>query len=408
MIQGFQSGALLGTSYAPFTVDPVSAERSSSESSFLQAAVRSTRIKVYNNTRAERILFDNNRVATSVVVSSNGSPSYVLTAKREIILSAGVFRSPQLLMVSGIGDRDQLEARGIATIQHLPGVGQNLWDHVFFATLYPVNLATNSAGLNSPNVQAAAISSYNHRRTGPLTIPAPGPLGWEKLPEAYRGNLSARTRQALETSFAADWPELEFLPVDGTLGYQRNYLKEDPRDGRNYASISTALVAPLSRGNVTINSASMADLPIINPNWLTDPADVELAIAAFRRQRDFWRELSNVTIGPEKIPGAAVQTDAQILDFIRKALAPVWHAAGTCKMGRISDRMAVVDSSHRVFGVRSLRIVDASVFPLLPPGHPQATVYALAEKLATELLLQNRLLPVSTTAPSRISSEALE
>ncbi|KAL8717413.1 MAG: hypothetical protein Q9181_008333 [Wetmoreana brouardii] len=176
---------------------------------------------------------------------------------------------------------------------------------------------------------------------------------------------------------------------------------EDPKDGQNYASIFTALAAPLSRGNITLNSSTMADSPLINQSWLTHPADVELAFAGFKRQRDFWLQLANVTVGPEKIPGAMVQTDAQILDFVRKALGPVWHAAGTCKMGQKSDAMAVVDSSNKVLGIQNLRIVDASVFPLLPPGHPQSTVYALAEKLAAELLLLHGPSPLSTRASSR-------
>ncbi|KAL8967475.1 MAG: hypothetical protein Q9183_002901 [Haloplaca sp. 2 TL-2023] len=324
----------------------------------------------------------------------------MLTARREVILSAGVFRSPQLLMLSGVGPHRQLEAQGIPVLKDLPGVGQNMWDQPFFATLSPVNVQTSSAGLNNPAIQAAAISAYNQNQTGPLTIPAPGPLGWEKLPEPYRGMLSTETRRALDTNFAPDWPELEFLPVSGALGYQRNYQNEDPKDGQNYASISTALVAPLSRGNISINSTRMTDHPLINPNWLSHPADVEIAIAAFKRQRDFWSKLSNVTIGPEKIPGSSVQSDAEILGFIREALTPVWHAAGTCKMGPRNDSMAVVDSSNRVFGIRNLRIMDASVFPLLPPGHPQATVYALAEKLAAGILQrQHQGNPVSFSDP---------
>lgn len=407
LVRGFQSGVLLGTSYTLFSVDPTTATRSSSESSFLQLATKNTHLKIYNNSIAEKILFDEKNVARGVLVSSQYSSPYMLTARKEVILSAGAFRSPQLLMLSGIGPRQQLEAQKITVIKHLPGVGQNMWDQPFFATLYPVNVPTGSASLNDPAVQAASVLAYNQNQTGPLTLPAPGTLGWEKLPEPYRSKLTVATRQALDTSFASDWPELEFLPVSGTLGYQRNYQKEDPQDGNNYASISTALVAPLSRGNVTINSTRMADLPLINPNWLTHPADIELAIAAFKRQRDFWMSIVNVTVGPEKIPGATVQTDVEILDFIREALAPVWHAAGTCKMGRHNDSMAVVDSSNRVFGVKNLRIMDASVFPLLPPGHPQATVYALAEKLAAEILQQGKIAPIPISTPDTANSRLM-
>ena len=132
----------------------------------------------------------------------------------------------------------------------------------------------------------------------------------------------------------------------------------------------------------------MTDAPVINPNWLTDPADVELAIAAFKRQREFWNMLSNydLTIGEEAYPGPAVQTDAEIIQAIREMVTPIWHASATCKMGQSSETMAVIDSSARVYGVSRLRVVDASSFPFLPPGHPQSTIYALAQKIASQIL----------------------
>ncbi|KAI4217663.1 MAG: hypothetical protein LQ351_000259 [Letrouitia transgressa] len=396
LIRGFQSGTLIGTSYCPFTIDPITAQRSSSESSFLQSVTTQSSYRInastqwltlYNNTLAERILFDGSRKTTGVRVSS-GSTCYTLSARKEIILSAGVFQSPQLLMVSGIGGRQQLETHNIPLIQDLPGVGQNMWDHILFGTSYPVNVPTASAGLNNSTLEAAAVQAYNQAASGPLSIPVSGVLGWEKLPQPYRSRLTHFSQQTLARSFSKDWPELELLIVSGYIGYQRNLATSDPLDGNNYATIGTALVAPLSRGNVTLSSPRMADAPLINPNWLTHPTDIELAILAFKRGRAVWSALqdANLTTGSEKLPGAAVQTDEEILDFIRASLSPVWHAAGTCKMGRRGDGRAVVDSKHRVFGVRGLRVVDASVFPLLPPGHPQGTIYALAERVAGLLL----------------------
>jgi len=234
-----------------------------------------------------------------------------------------------------------------------------------------------------------AIQAYLKERAGPLTVsPTPGMFGWEKLPFDYRVNLSTKAQEALRAHLPVDWPELEFLSASGVLGYNTNYETADPVDGYIYASIATALVAPFSRGNVSINSANMSDPPLINPNWLTDPTEVEVAIAAFRRQRDVWGKMDNLTIGEEQIPGPSIQTDRQILDFLRRSVGPVWHAAATCKMGKPSDRLAVVDSTMRVIGTENLRIVDASVFPFLPPGHPHSTIYALAEKLASEILDQ--------------------
>ncbi|KAG8527347.1 uncharacterized protein KY384_007499 [Bacidia gigantensis] len=133
----------------------------------------------------------------------------------------------------------------------------------------------------------------------------------------------------------------------------------------------------------------MADLPVINPNWLSDPADQELAVASFKRARQIWQILSGLGLTVDKeeyFPGPNVTSDAAILDFIQRSLMTIYHAAGTCKMGKVDDPMAVVDSKARVIGFQGLRVVDASSFPFLPPGHPQSTVYALAEKIAVDVL----------------------
>lgn len=158
-----------------------------------------------------------------------------------------------------------------------------------------------------------------------------------------------------------------------------NVATQQPKDGRQYATIIGALVAPTSRGNVTISSASIKDKPIINPNWLTTKTDQEVAIAAFKRVRDMWHidPLQEIVTGQEAYPGEEIASDEQILDVIRDSISPVWHASGTCKMGGNNDNSAVLDSHSRVRGVNRLRVVDASAFPLLPPGHPQSTVCEL-------------------------------
>jgi len=140
-----------------------------------------------------------------------------------------------------------------------------------------------------------------------------------------------------------------------------------------------ALVAPYSRGNITIRSASMADPPVINPDWLTHPSDQAVAVAGYKRARAFWNlsVMAPIRIGTEAFPEPSVQSDADLLNIIRQSFTTVSHAACTCKMGRKGDPMAVVDSKARVFGVTNLRVVDASSFALLPPGHPVSTVCKL-------------------------------
>ena len=161
-----------------------------------------------------------------------------------------------------------------------------------------------------------------------------------------------------------------------------------PDTVHNYGSIAPGLIAPLSRGYVTINSSDMSDPPVTNPNWLTHPTDQELAVAAVRRVREYFATpgLKSISIGEEAWPGANVTTDAEILSVLQKQVGTFYHASATCKMGTANDTMAVVSSKARVFGVENLRVVDISAFPFLPPGQPQATVYMLAEKIAEDVL----------------------
>lgn len=120
----------------------------------------------------------------------------------------------------------------------------------------------------------------------------------------------------------------------------------------------------------------MEDPPVINPNWLDSETDQKVAVAAYKRIRDAFRSkaMASLLTGPEYFPGMEVESDAEILDVIKKTLMTIYHASCTCKMGVRNDSMAVVDHKTRVFGVHALRVVDASAFPILPPGHPQSTV----------------------------------
>ena len=162
-----------------------------------------------------------------------------------------------------------------------------------------------------------------------------------------------------------------------------------PNDGINeYAGTAIGLLATFSRGNVTISSADMSDAPVINPAYLIDKRDQELGIAAFRfaRRLAATESLQRAIIGDEVVPGPGVDSDAEILRYLQQSITPFYHASCTCKMARRDDNMAVVDSEARVIGVSGLRVVDVSAFALLPPGQPQATVYMLAEKVASMIL----------------------
>ena len=234
----------------------------------------------------------------------------------------------------------------------------------------------SSTALDTPAKNDAAVQDFLSGGTGPLASTAIDVLAWEKVPRRLLSNKSAT---ALSTA-PDDWPDLEYLANAIYPGI--------PPDSDDYASVTVVLVNTFSQGTVSISSASMLDQPVINIAFLTDVRDQEVAIAAVRRAREIFADssLDQVVIGPEVAPGSDATTDEQIIKYIQASGRTISHASGTCKMGKKENKMAVVDSKGKVFGVSRLRIIDVSTMPFLPPGHPMATVYALAEKIAEDIL----------------------
>lgn len=377
-IKGFTSGYILGSSYQLLTIEARRFTRESSETSFLRKnGLKRPNLIVYQSTLAKRIIFDSAKVATAVEIDIGnlGGITFKLSATKEVIVSAGAFQSPQLLMVSGVGPASTLQKYGIPVISDLSGVGQDMWDHVLGGPSYRVNVLTTSA-LANPSFAARQADLFNSQPPrGMLTNTGADILGFEKIPSALRSSLSPSARADLAT-FPADWPELEYIPTSAYYGFQQNYILGAPTDGFNYATIAAVLVAPLSRGTVSITSADMKIPPVINPNWLSHPTDQAVAIAGYKRARALFQSsaMKPVLIGPEYFPGPNVTTDQEILNLIRQSFSTVFHASCTCKMGKQGDATAVLDSRAKVRGVRNLRVVDISSFPILPPGHPVATV----------------------------------
>ena len=210
-----------------------------------------------------------------------------------------------------------------------------------------------------------------------------GFLGFEKIPANLRVNFSTSTNADL-ASFPADWPETLYVP------FAVPYVPV--ADDRMYATMTVTITAPLSRGNMSIKSANSRDNPIISPNWLQSTTDQQVAVQAFKRARQIFLA-AGITNGSEIAPGPSIQTDAEILDYLREAVVPIYHATASCKtfpptiqssdtqclfslgaMGIRDNPDTVVDSNARVVGVSGLRVVDASAFPFTPPGLPQASV----------------------------------
>lgn len=377
--KGFSSGELVGHgAWVPSTIEPEKAQRSTSESSFLREAITETGIIVYTHTLATKILFDGTQ-AVGVRVNTQGV-EYTLSATKEVILTAGTFHSPQLLQVSGIGAREHLESLSIPVVADIPGVGQNLQDPILMSVSYPISTPSAQSLISDPALNPGFIQEYLESGTGPYSSAA-GFLAHERLPNSTLATLSEATRQKL-ASLPPDSPQLSFVAGAYSSG-----------PGQTRGSLAAYMPLPFSRGNVTAASASVSDPPQIHLNWLSDPADVEVAVAAVKRLRTAWASpfanTPGFKTGPEASPGDAVQTDDEILEHIRANTNQIWHPVSTVAMGReedVASGKAVVDSRGRVFGVQGLRVADASAFPFALPGHPQSAVYALAEKIADDIM----------------------
>ena len=277
-----------------------------------------------------------------------------------------------------------------------------------FGPAYPVDVVTHSLIGNSADFLRSQIAAYNSNRTGILTNNGDDFIAFEKIPDPLRADLSNYTRSSLD-AYPNDWPELEWVISDVYSGYFKDLALGPPVDGKNYFTPVMALLAPFSRGNVTINSSDASVYPIVNPNLLGDVRDQDQAVQAYRRARQLPQTdaMEPVVVGPEAFPGLNVTTNEDLLNIIEASASTIWHASCTCKMGLSYDSTAVVDSKARVFGVQNLRVVDASAFPFLPPIHPTATIceYLLSSALAHTQV--QTLLTISDALAEKIAADVL-
>jgi choline dehydrogenase len=337
-----------------FHVTQKNGERWSSARAFLHPALRRDNLVLHDNTLVRRVNFENGG-AVGVTVTRAGQQQR-LRARREVLLAAGAIGSPQLLLLSGVGDRSELAGLGIPLVAHLHGVGRNLQDHQDVAVVAGGRTA-HSLGLSwraLPNM-AAAPFQYLFARRGPLsstTIEAGG----------FVRSSAHRERPDLELLFA---PLL------------KNQFGRRVPIGHG-CSIHVSLLRPLSRGRVSLNSPDPADKPRLQFNFLEHDEDVRGLLSGVRLAR---RILAAPAFAPyivkELAPGVAVGSDDEIVDFIRDSVATTFHAAGSCKMGEGAE--AVVDHKLRVHGVNGLRVIDASVMPVIVAAPTNAATMMIGE-----------------------------
>ncbi|KAG6902090.1 hypothetical protein C0995_004441 [Termitomyces sp. Mi166 len=295
-----------------------------------------------------------------------------VTAKKEVILSAGTIGTPHILLNSGIGNSSTLSLLGIKPLVHLPSVGQNLSDHPLVTNEWLVNSTDTLDTLNrNSTLMEEALRQWNKTRTGPLVVNIFNNLGWIRLPS----NASIFS-QFQDPSAGPHTAHFELIFTNG--------LTHPPvPESGNFLSVITAMLCPLSRGSVTINSTNPFDPPVIDPGLLSSNFDIAIMREAIRSARRFiaapaW---SNYTIS--LLSNAT--TDAELDEYIRNNAASIFHPVGTAAMSPEGADYGVVDPDLRVKGVTGLRVVDASVLPVVPAGHTQAATYVFAER-ASDLI----------------------
>lgn len=335
--------------------------RVSTASAYLRPAMQRQNLTVLTQTMTRRILIENGR-AVGVEIQHAGAKQ-TLRAEREVVLCAGAFHSPHILLHSGIGDSNELGAAGIRPTHQLPGVGRNLTDHP--ATF--VAMDTHDSTSYALSWKAALRDLWNGIEY--LTL-RKGPLA---------SNLF-ETNAYIKSTDGLDRPDMQvvFQPA------RRNVKPFPLPRGHGYA-ISVVCLYPQSRGTVKVSSNDPLSKPLIDPALGTAPKDIDTLVRGLKLAR---RILGHAAFARyqahERLPGNSVQSDAELEAYVRNTLATVHHPGCTCRMGNDAD--AVVDSELKVHGIKALRVADASIYPQLVGANTNASVVAIAEKAADMLL----------------------
>lgn len=307
--------------------------RVSAASAFVRPVLANKNFHLFSQARVTRLLFEKGRVTGVEYAGPDGLKT--IQAKREVALCCGAYETPKLMMLSGLGPAKQLASHSIPVIQDLPGVGQNLQDHMLLGVGYESLIP-----LETPDLLAEAglfmWTPTGTEQTSPDLQYFFGPV------------------QFLAPEYMAAGPGFTFAPI---------------------------LSQPRSHGIVTLASSDPTALARLDPCYLSREEDLAVLEYGIRYARELAHTSAfNKLRGRELAPGPAVTSSSDLRDYIRKVAGTVWHPAGTCRMG--TDREAVVDDQLRVYGVEGLRIADASVMPRLVNGNPNAAIMMIAEKAA--------------------------
>jgi choline dehydrogenase-like flavoprotein len=338
------------------------AKRLSSYRAFVAPVLDRPNLTVITDCSVKSLILEQ-RVAKGVIVQAQGKQQS-LKARREVILCAGSFGSPQLLLASGIGPKNELEKAGVKVQHDLPGVGKNLQDHldglITVRSKSPLTLGFSLGSL--PSILMSPLRYVFNKK------------GWLTTNYVEAGGFA-------RTPLASTLPDVQMHFVPGYRSHRGRLFEW----GHGYA-VHTCVLRPKSIGELRLERGGQL---VIDFNFMSDPADAAVLIEGLKLTRRILADKQFDAIrGEEMLPGNAVQTDEQWMTYLREYAATVFHPVGTCKMG--TDAMSVVDLDLKVHGVQGLRVVDASIMPTLISGNTNAPCIMIGEKAADLILHGNR------------------
>lgn len=355
-------------------------------------------IELLVNTTVDKVNFtpsDDGPQATSVDVVGPDGTRQTIKARREIILSGGAYCTPAILMRSGIGPSAHLQEHNIVTIVDSPGVGQNLMDHLIVTVFYEANQEgiTNDHKVHHGTALADAMAQYKHDRTGFLSSFPFGAFAYARLDARLQDSPLWQKAQTTAPpgrdpmNLTPHQPNIEFFSTE-CYGGAKHYT-DFPTNNHHTFSLLTELFSPHSRGTVTLKSPSPHANPIVDCNYFSDPHGLDLLVLTegVRLGNEIVTQglgTKNIVKGswPSHLKHHTYTTREEWIPYVLNDATTCYHAAGTAKMGKHGDGMAVLDARLRVRGVGRLRVADCSVMPTLHGGHTQMVAYGVGERCA--------------------------
>jgi choline dehydrogenase len=345
--------------------------RASAARVFLKPAMSRRNLHVETRALACRIRIEGRR-AVGVDYIQGGQP-FAAMADREVIAAGGVYGSPQLLMLSGMGPADHLRSVGIKPLIDLPGVGKNLIEHPFMFVGW--------------NARPGAFRSELRVDRATAWV-----LRWKLFGKGLFATNGAAGNLFIRTDPGLDRPDMQFTCMSGEVSARELWFPLLGKKPPHTLGVGVSMIKQDSRGEVWLRSAGAHDAPRILFNLFKEKSDLDRAIRGLKAIRDIYQhEPLRSLVADEVLPGAGITSDADLERFVRGTGAITQHAVGTCKMGIESDPLAVVDAALKVRGVDALRVIDASVMPDVPGGNTNAPAIMIAEKGAD--LIRGRNLP---------------